>query len=509
MPSLDSLHCPGDEANHKVTTRWVSIGMGTVLLAICGIVASLMLSAMDADMRGAAVDARNVSVSVNAEIGRTMELYGLSLLGAIEGVTNPDVMASPKAIRQLVLFDKAATASGLGKILVLDERGDTIADSTTLSPQAINYADRDYFRAQRDPGHGLYVSDPLVSRSTGDPMIALSRRVDRPDGSFGGVVVGTIHLDYFRKMFAQVTLPPGGTMALVRNDGVVLMRFPASRDTAKKVAGARLLTLAAASPEGDYEGTSPIDGIDRLYHYKRVGELPLILNVGLSTAEVRAQWRSRNVGIVLALGFCCIVIGGLTLWLGGEVRKRSDAQEALTLAVETDALTGIANRRCLDRTLPIEWCRARRQAQAVSVLMIDADHFKSYNDMFGHAGGDAALRTLAECLVASGRRTGDLAARYGGEEFTLVLPNTDAEGAMAVAAKLRSTLADRAMTHPGSPLGRFTVSVGVATASPGAADDPMDLVAAADAALYASKRDGRDRATLAAFADRKGMRLAA
>jgi diguanylate cyclase (GGDEF)-like protein/PAS domain S-box-containing protein len=178
-----------------------------------------------------------------------------------------------------------------------------------------------------------------------------------------------------------------------------------------------------------------------------------------------------------------------------------DANAQLAHLSETDALTGIANRRRFDRSLQEEWQRSRRHGQPLSLLIIDVDHFKRYNDSLGHPRGDHCLREIAEVIKGSARRAGDLAARYGGEEFALLLPHTGADEARLIAQACIEALDAAELPHPDSPLSaHVTLSIGVASltqAVAGGAAAADALVDAADAAVYAAKRAGRHRAVLA------------
>jgi diguanylate cyclase (GGDEF)-like protein len=160
---------------------------------------------------------------------------------------------------------------------------------------------------------------------------------------------------------------------------------------------------------------------------------------------------------------------------------------------ETDALTGLPNRRVFDRHLDEEVARARRHDLPLALLAIDIDHFKRYNDCHGHPAGDAALQSVAAVLARQARRPSDLAARTGGEEFVLLLPHTNAEQALAQAERLIRAVDEAALPHGDSPIaGHLTLSVGAALLRPGW--NAEGLKAAADAALYAAKQAGRHRA---------------
>ncbi len=175
------------------------------------------------------------------------------------------------------------------------------------------------------------------------------------------------------------------------------------------------------------------------------------------------------------------------------------AQMALEKLATRDGLTGLANRRCFDDTLNAEWQRALRQQQPLSLLMVDVDNFKAYNDAHGHLGGDECLKRIATA-VASEMRANDLVARYGGEEFAVILPNQSLKGAAIVAERIRRRVEQLRVPlyGPAAPtlLQHVTVSIGAATAIAGADNDASQLVAIADAALYRAKHLGRNRISL-------------
>jgi diguanylate cyclase (GGDEF)-like protein len=207
-----------------------------------------------------------------------------------------------------------------------------------------------------------------------------------------------------------------------------------------------------------------------------------------------------------------VALGALRLRMLGAKRREHELQrmveektadlrrvnEDLLKLSSLDALTGLANRRAFDQTLEMECARLKRTGSAVSLMILDVDHFKELNDSEGHQRGDEYLRLVGSELTRHAKRQIDLAARYGGEEFAVILPETGAAGAERVAESVRLAIAGLELRHPASPVAPFlTVSVGVATATREWHSSPQELVAAADQALYGAKRGGRNRMNVA------------
>jgi diguanylate cyclase (GGDEF)-like protein/PAS domain S-box-containing protein len=175
------------------------------------------------------------------------------------------------------------------------------------------------------------------------------------------------------------------------------------------------------------------------------------------------------------------------------------AEMALHNLATQDSLTGVANRRALDERLQLEWARNQRTATPVSFMLADVDHFKRYNDHYGHQQGDDCLRAVAAAIKGAVYRPADLPARYGGEEFAIIMPGTDLAGAQAVAERVCQAVREQAIPHADSNVADcVTLSIGVATAVPGPDSTIADLVTAADTALYSAKRSGRNRCCIAA-----------
>ncbi len=194
-------------------------------------------------------------------------------------------------------------------------------------------------------------------------------------------------------------------------------------------------------------------------------------------------------------GGSVVVVSDVTTIKQAEVAMQNLAEQLRQLA-STDSLTGLLNRRAFDEALEREVMRSGRDLTPISLLMIDVDRFKAYNDIYGHPAGDACLKALGECIKASLHRPADTAARYGGEEFVVILPNTDDDGAYAVAENLRAALRQRALVHEGSEKKLVTVSIGIGSygREAGRRRAP-EILLHADEALYTAKEAGRDRIT--------------
>jgi diguanylate cyclase (GGDEF)-like protein/PAS domain S-box-containing protein len=174
-------------------------------------------------------------------------------------------------------------------------------------------------------------------------------------------------------------------------------------------------------------------------------------------------------------------------------KQLQDAYQAVAALAETDALTRLANRRKFDQYLTTEWRRCMREHTPISLLMIDADYFKTYNDTYGHTRGDSVLKQIAEAARDVVTRPGDLVARFGGEEFSVVLPNTDNEGAKKIADELCAAVRNRQLPHSSNPIGFLTLSIGYATLVPTFGHHAVNLIEAADQALYVAKHNGRNQ----------------
>lgn len=471
------------------------VRIGLCLVALWSIYGLIQLETRRHAWNEAAAVGANMATLVESAIAREIEVYDLSVRAAAIDASDPTILALPEPLRRKVLFDQSSEATMHGRMLVIDTIGHVVAASHDNSPVGLDYSDRDYFIAQRgSPDLGLFIGGPFVGRITHEPSLGLSRRRPDANGRFNGVVVGTIQLDFFKTLFDAVRLPTGGSITLLKRDGTIMTRVPFREDFIGKAAGGSTIeNIMTGAPSGAFRRVSATDGVERLFSFRQVGDLPLFVNVGLSTHEIFATWRWEMLVIGMGFGLLSAIIVTLGFTLVAELQRRSIAERRLADLACTDHLTLLANRRRFDDVLDAEWRRGARSSTPLSLLMIDCDHFKSYNDTYGHPAGDGVLRAVAMALRTCVDRPGDLVARIGGEEFAVLLPATDEQGAMIVASALRAAIDALDLAHGVTPTGRLTVSVGLACLIPAAAMSSTTLLDAADAALYCAKGEGRDR----------------
>jgi diguanylate cyclase (GGDEF)-like protein/PAS domain S-box-containing protein len=289
---------------------------------------------------------------------------------------------------------------------------------------------------------------------------------------------------------------------LAANAGDVVVRL--GLDGARQYVSPAMERVLGWAP-GDLLGTKPSDMMDgdsaaeweRLMAALRDGMDDAMLISRLHHKDGRYIWIESTLKLVRdpETGVPSEIVAVLR-----DVSKRKAAEEALQAANETlqqlastDGLTGLSNRRTFDNALKRECRRAERAGQQVALVMIDVDRFKNYNDHYGHQQGDDCLRQVAQTVVTTFRRPGDLAARYGGEEFVVILPETDELGAMYVAERFRSAVQTLGIEHGGNEFGVATISLGVACSNSEGEIDRATLVRHADEALYEAKRTGRNK----------------
>jgi hypothetical protein len=373
-----------------------------------------------ADMRRDAVgrandSAGNIALILQRDIENNLDVYGLSLQAVIDHVRDPVILRQAPRIRHLVLFDTSVYAQDMGSVLVTNPAGKVVFDSLSVVPRKLDLSGRDYFKYHRDAlTDGLYISAPFTPMTMDDGQtIGISRRLDGDPSRFPGIAVETIRLSYFQRLFQGIELGEHGTLTLVRNDGMVLMRRPYRREvighfiSGDDGSGYSL----PGGKQGTFIKTGLLDHLQRLYSYRQMEKYPLTIIVGQALDEVYREWRRRAwvIGGVTA-GFE-LVLFVLLLLFAQEMRRRQAMQQRVQAMADTDSLTGVGSRRALDGVLKAEWAQARRAGRSCAILMADIDHFKDFNDLHGHAVGDLVLASVGRCIADVARHPGGFVGR--------------------------------------------------------------------------------------------------
>lgn len=396
-------------------------------------------------------------------------------------------------------------------LFVFGADGKWLASSAELAGPG-DYADREYFQFhQNHRSRNTYIGKAVRSRSSGVWVLPVSRRLDNPDGSFAGVALGTIQIAYFADLYESFDVGQEGVVMLARDDGTLIYRRPVKDELiATSIADGPVFTMYRASgPVGTAMLRSKIDGVVRLYSYRHLNTLPLLVATAQSKKDILAEWQQSTLFMTGVTVLVVLLLAGVGARLVRQIMIRDqleaelriakehlqDHNQELTVLASRDGLTGLANRRHFEETLRLEMKRAGRTGAPLSLVLLDVDFFKKYNDHYGHVAGDECLRRVAAALRGGLARPTDLAARYGGEEFAVVLPATSEAGARYVAERLRLAVMELGIAHVANPHGVVTISAGACSfhGRPGEDDDPDAFVRQADALLYRAKAEGRNR----------------
>jgi diguanylate cyclase (GGDEF)-like protein len=466
--------------------------IGLLLLLLCAIV--LYEGRIDARDR-ARTTQQNVALMASWDIERNIEIYSLSLQAVVDGANDPAVANLPMPLRRQVLFDRATTAKYLGGIYVLDANGDIAVDGKTDIPRKFNFANEAYFAVHRDhPDVGLYVSDPYHSRlRDGSLSIALSRRITRPDGSFGGVAVMSIRLEYFQNLFARLALGDRGSVALIKTNGRMVARQPYDPSiVGRDISHASTFRHFMTASEGSFTDTATIDGAPpvrvppprepaadpdgraRSRHLRRVVRPRDPDRLGDGRARDRLH---RAVAAARRAVAQAPARGNRAA--GARAHRRPHRARQPPHARRHARANGGAPRARSTR------CRCCSSTSIIS----------SATTTQGHQAGDDALAAVGRCIAGCLRRPADYAARYGGEEFVVVLPDVDTDGAVAIAETIRTGILDLGIRHDAGMCGRVTASIGVTTCYPERGDTIQAALKLADDALYRAKASGATRSS--------------
>lgn len=580
-------------------------------------------AARDAVLKGAETEMANVARSLTQHAEDSLDLLDSGVVGVVSRLEMDG--AGPATIAKLrtLLEARKRAVERIHSLAIIGDQGNWLTLPGTIGS---TFSDDAFFRHhQLSAKREAHVGHPVKSLLDGEWVVTLSRRFNKPDGSFGGVVLATISSKYLSHFYEQFEIGRNSSVALTHGDGLIVARNPSNdKFVGRNVGDTPLFRDASLQrPGGAYHFKSPLDGAQRVSFFKRSSRYPLVLLATIDKDELLAPWRAAAISrmlYVVALVMLIAVIGAVLVrqlqrgqrmaaaliekeahfrllaegssdmvtriglderlryvspssvrlvgWRANQLigtpalagvnpedrpqvqaivdaMKRGEKEEARlvyrnshrengevwlestmrvtrkangnidgvvaisrditehkkletrleTLAIE-DSLTGLANRRRFDERLKDEWARAYRDRSSLALLMVDVDHFKAYNDEYGHPAGDACLRRVAQVIAAEMQRPGDLAARYGGEEFAILLPNTDAEGCARIGDRIRRAIREAGLVHTSNrAIGCVTASLGGAACRPvlERTAGVASLVEAADQALYGAKEAGRNR----------------
>lgn len=491
---------PSDEKQPRIAPQalWPIAASVAASVGILLIATVLILELRTSVGTRAQESSGNILRLVERDISRNVEVLDLALEAVVDGMARPEVRAADPEMRRLILFDRSVRAAGIGGLVVLDTEGRvTLSAGETSGIDHPEGSDREYFNVHTAADVGLYISRPFRSRTLGTDVMGLSRRILNPDGSFGGVALAIMKLSYFQEALSRLQLGSDGVVTLLRSDGAILMRQSARPLPRPGTLSPALLKTLQEAGGTSFVIRSEIDGVERLYTSTQVGDFPLIVAVGVSMHDIYDRFSREAFAISLVLVVICGGLIGLTIRLTRELRRRTAAERRLTatnadlarLSI-TDGLTGLRNRRAFDEALGRELRTARRNGTRLTLLLIDVDHFKSFNDRYGHGSGDQTLIAFGRVLALSCRVPGSTAFRVGGEEFAMLLPETGLQRGVRVAEQIQTEVRALALPHAASPKGTVTASIGVAEIGD---CEPAAAYSRTDAALYRAKDSGRDR----------------
>ncbi|MDR6958651.1 diguanylate cyclase (GGDEF)-like protein [Pseudomonas brassicacearum] len=503
IPIFDPFHVHGGALKRLPLLKAAVMFIAAVCLCLCGLLYLQLEQSRRHDLESARVASANLTRAMSQQAQDTFLQTDLVLASLADWIQVDGFGPAQKSRLQSTFERRVQSLEQLHGLFLFDKHGHWVITSFEDLHRGAGVADRDYFTFhQQNASLIAHIGPAIRSRQNGEWIIPVSRRLNDQDGNFQGVLLAGIKMSYFDRFFKSFSLDDKGEMALALSDGTLLARRPF--DEARI---GRPLAEEHIFKHDPVTGTSDnaiirsaVSGVVRLYGHQHLQAYPLVVTAAMSEESILAGWYERafQSSLIVALVVLGICLFG---WVFVRQVRNSErieadlrkAQQALELIATHDSLTGLANRRLFERALDIEFGRGARQRSPLSLIMVDIDFFKRYNDTYGHVAGDHCLAEVAQVLKDCCHRKADLAVRYGGEEFAVLLPDTNLNGAMALAEQIRHRVIDKHITHAGSPTGYLTVSLGCYAFVPSSLDSIEVFIQRADAALYQAKHGGRNR----------------
>ena len=411
---------------------------------------------------------------------------------------NPETMLQPS--RFLLLQTYCRSLVGCNSLSVINPSGTVVANSHVNGRANIDVSDRLYFK-EATRTKKLFIGPAIITRTPGNPILfSIARPVFNSDGKLTSVIVVGINTNQVTDFYGLMGFGVSPTVSIFKKNADLVARYPNMKDYVGTniINGPLFKQQLPKRMDGTFKSNSALDGKTRIAAYRSIPELDLVVFAGIEQSTAFLDWRNRTKRTVsiMASVLLFIMTGFYFLYkIVGQRTTLTAKNRDLNILVYLDSLTGIANRRTFDKALPVNWSNYQQSKQQFSLMMIDIDFFKQYNDKYGHQAGDACLKQVAKAISSCVLREIDLAARYGGEEFAVILNNSDSMGAIMVADRICKAVQALQIPHEASDVGQVvTISIGVATSNQTKTLD--GLVPLADKALYQAKEAGRNRVNL-------------
>ncbi len=522
----------------KIKTKFTLIV--SILIAIYSLIALFAFSNYKKSIKDIIAQQQFSMISIVADEIDNKLLTAHKLLIAAAKTTPPDVMLN-SARAQAFLDEKYGLHAIFDSYLFLFTPAGKIFVESPDAPgrRGLDFSFREYI-SNTIKTKKPYISDPFVSLLPDKhPVVAFTVPFFDSKGKIKGILVGSINLmrDNFLGRICNVKIGVTGNIYLYETDGTMIMHQNKKRILVKQPRGLnRLYDMARDGFEGTGETTTSY-GLKAVSSFKRLKTKNWILAANTPQAEAyhpiqvaERYFLIASIAGSIAAFFIFFVImkylikplelltrhvedlphktgddrflnikakdeiGTLSAAFDKMESERKQTEELLRSLSNTDELTGLANRRAFDLFLDEEWRRALRDRRQISIMMIDVDLFKKYNDTYGHLKGDACLKSVAKVLESVTRRAGDKVARFGGEEFIVLLSSVDYQHAVSIAEKTRMDVEALRIPHEKSDINAYlTISIGVVSIIPQQNMSWIELIKSADEALYRAKEEGRNR----------------